>query len=823
MNTGESAFLLTWNPKHYSLVKRTGGADEAQPYSAGDETRWTCGSKQPKVGDTVYLVRVGEEPRGIVARGIVTRESYLDADWLEPEKQRQYIDFRFDDIRQTCEDGLLPMMMLEQLYPEQKWSPQSSGIAINQQYLEDLSQQWMASSGYHSIETLLFWIKGSISVQDWLEHYRETCNFLASLKGSDSIDEVALRKIWYEKSNGIANVGNGSLCKADFEKNQSLLEKLALDIIADPSPAMLETVYQIWNDEKEKGQFKRNNWAVINRVFAAVDPQHVISTVDSRSLQRIIMELKKQFLLPLSRSGNWVEDNHNLLNSLSPLLKRPWDSYELSTTLWGFDQKVSAPAQSSEQPLGIVAPNNPVDEESSPEVTEAMAGSNTIYYGPPGTGKTYHVVEAAVRAAEPEFTNFGNREYLKTTYDQLVKQGRIRFVTFHQSYSYEEFVEGLRANTDDTGQVSYAIESGIFKQVCEDAAISETGEAGQLEQALEQLISELREGEPVTLQTKTGKRIQVATHGTDSFRIIPEDSVYERIGKGYSVPFQHIFFTYRGLNKKKIYYPSYAKAILAYIQGKYSVPDYQPQQSPKVPTPFVLIIDEINRGNISKIFGELITLVEPSKRAGQPEGLSVVLPYSKDSFSVPSNLHIIGTMNTADRSLAMMDTALRRRFDFREMMPDYSLLDSEEVGNINLGYLLRTMNERIEYLYDREHTLGHAFFMPVTELESEDERFQMLSSVFANKVLPLLEEYFFEDWEKIRLVLGDNQKQDKKLHFVVRSETSPHVLFGSQFDNQSVGESVRYKVNTAAFDNPEAYRLIAGKPAINTGTAIENE
>ena len=192
-----------------------------------------------------------------------------------------------------------------------------------------------------------------------------------------------------------------------------------------------------------------------------------------------------------------------------------------------------------------------------------------------------------------------------------------------------------------------------------------------------------------------------------------------------------------------------------------------------------MIIDEINRGNISKIFGELITLIEPSKRAGQPEALSVMLPYSKDSFSVPSNLHIIGTMNTADRSLAMMDTALRRRFDFREMMPDYSLLDSEEVGSINLGYLLRTMNERIEYLYDREHTLGHAFFMPVTELESEDERFQMLSSVFANKVLPLLEEYFFEDWEKIRLVLGDNQKQDKKLHFCrsLRSQSPCFVWF----------------------------------------------
>lgn len=639
MNVDQPAYLLTWNPKYYSLVKSVEGGDQEQPYAIGDEIRWTCSSKQPRLGDTVYLIRLGEEPRGLVGKGVVTKESFDDADWRDPEKQRQYIQFRFEDIRLDSEDGLIPMMMLERVYPQQKWSPQSSGISIKQEYIADLAELWAASRGLHSSETVL----------------------------------------------------------------------------------------------------------------------------------------------------------------------------------------LATPRQDPEKPTDTRTTFNSIKEEEMAETVELTVGSNTIFYGPPGTGKTYHVVEAAVRVAEPEFTDFGNREYLKTTYDLLVKQGRIRFVTFHQSYSYEEFVEGLRANTDGTGQVSYAIESGIFKQICAEAAIGETGAAGQLEQALEQLISELREGDPITLQTKTGKRIQVAIHGTESFRITPEDSVYEHIGKGYSVPFQHILFTYRGLNKEKIYYPSYAKAILTYIQDKYSVPDFQPQQRFEASVPFVLIIDEINRGNISKIFGELITLIEPSKRAGQPEALSVMLPYSKDSFSVPSNLHILGTMNTADRSLAMMDTALRRRFDFCEMMPDYSLLDSEAVGSINLGHLLRTMNERIEYLYDREHTLGHAFFMPVTELESEDERFQMLSSVFAKKVLPLLEEYFFEDWEKIRLVLGDNQKQDKKLHFVVRSETSPHALFGSQFDDQSVGESVRYKVNAAAFDNPEAYRLIAGKPAINTGTAIENE
>lgn len=823
MNVDQPAYLLTWNPKHYSLLKSVEGGDQEQPYVIGDEIRWTCSSKQPGLGDTVYLIRLGEEPRGLVGKGTVTKESFDDADWLDPEKQRQYIQFRFDDIRLDCEDGLIPMMMLERAYSGQKWSPQSSGISIKQEYIADLAELWATSRGFHSIETVLLWLQKAKDVQGWLKSYRAICALLASLQGSSSVDGGSLKKIWYEKANGIASVGNGFLYKADFENNQTLLEKLTLDIIADPSPAMLESVYQTWKDEEAKGQFKRNNWAVINRVFAAVDPKNLTSTVDSGKLGRILTGLNKQFKQPLTRSGNWVKDNHNLLNTLKPLLKNDWDTYELNTSLWLLYEQIATPLQVPELPTDTKTKFNSIKEEEMAGAVELTVGSNTIFYGPPGTGKTYHVVEAAVRAAGPEFTDFGNREYLKTTYDQLVKQGRIRFVTFHQSYSYEEFVEGLRANTDDTGQISYVIESGIFKQVCEDAAIGETGEAGQLEQALEQLISELREGEPITLQTKTGKRIQVAIHGTDSFRITPEDSVYEHIGKGYSVPFQHILFTYRDMNKKKIYYPSYAKAILAYIQGKYSVPDYQPQPIPRAPVPFVLIIDEINRGNISKIFGELITLIEPSKRAGQSEALSVMLPYSKDSFSVPSNLHIIGTLNTADRSLAMMDTALRRRFDFREMMPDYSLLDSEEVGSINLGHLLRTMNERIEYLYDREHTLGHAFFIPVTELESEDERFQMLSSVFANKVLPLLEEYFFEDWEKIRLVLGDNQKQDKKLQFVVRSETSPHALFGSQFDDQSVGKSVRYKVNAAAFDNPEAYRLIAGKPAINTGTVIENE
>ncbi|WP_281189368.1 McrB family protein [Vibrio diabolicus] len=298
-----------------------------------------------------------------------------------------------------------------------------------------------------------------------------------------------------------------------------------------------------------------------------------------------------------------------------------------------------------------------VVEEGDNYATQIPSAINQILYGPPGTGKTYHTIEASVKAAEPHFS-WPSREELKVEYERLVKEKRIRFVTFHQSYGYEEFVEGLRAISNEDNQVEYPIQSGIFKQICEDA--------------------------------------------TDTEDLLKEQN-------------------------------------------------------------YVLVIDEINRGNISKIFGELITLIEPSKRKGEKEALELTLPHSGEAFSVPNNLHIIGTMNTADRSLAMMDTALRRRFDFIEMMPKPELLACEPVNGVDLQRLLEVLNQRIEILYDREHTLGHAFFMPVKELAlagKQEQAFEELVLVFKNKVIPLLEEYFFEDWSKIRLVLADNQKPE---------------------------------------------------------------
>ena len=216
----------------------------------------------------------------------------------------------------------------------------------------------------------------------------------------------------------------------------------------------------------------------------------------------------------------------------------------------------------------------------------------------------------------------------------------------------------------------------------------------------------------------------------------------------------------------------------------------------------VFIIDEINRGNISKIFGELITLIESSKRIGQPEGMRAKLPYSQQLFGVPDNVYIIGTMNTADRSIATIDTALRRRFRFKEMMPDADVLKGISVEDISVSEMLARMNKRISVLYDREHTIGHAYFIPLRD----NPTIEQLAEIFENAIVPLLQEYFYEDYEKIRLVLGDNKKENKEEQFIVVVENDYNELFGST--DIGFDDSVTYEINRAAFDNIEAYRSI---------------
>ena len=422
---------------------------------------------------------------------------------------------------------------------------------------------------------------------------------------------------------------------------------------------------------------------------------------------------------------------------------------------------------------------------------------NQILYGPPGTGKTYRTVQLAVDAADPDFLANGItkdeiRKAYKKRYDALVKEQRIRFVTFHQSYGYEEFVEGLSAKTEGS-QLTYFEKDGVFKAICDDAKahitvadISVKSEFDQRWQKFSSALSDSDSGIKIhTLSKKTFFTVTDLTNNTIRFDKSKGDSVHTLSVKTLEAIYKKEKAIKGGLQPYYLALVEHLKLIAVSPEK-----DIEPKN-------FVLVIDEINRGNISKIFGELITLVEPSKRLGRPESLEVILPYSGDSFGVPDNLYIIGTMNTADRSLALMDTALRRRFDFIEMMPDYDALKDNNgsvynVSGVDLVELLVTLNERIAALYDREHMLGHAFFMPIVAAIKADEQQKAISELalcFQTKIIPLLAEYFFEDWEKIRLVLADNQKEEgvqliKKLP-VKHSSLFGNASFEDNFDRET--------------------------------------
>ncbi|MGY3370212.1 5-methylcytosine-specific restriction protein B [Bradyrhizobium sp. GM2.4] len=628
---------------------------------------------------------------------------------------------------------------------------------------------------------------------------------------------------------------------------------------------------------------------------------------------------------------------------------------------------------------------------------------NQILYGPPGTGKTFAVIELALEILEPAYleANRSNRAALKRRFDELSSDGEVRFVTFHQSFSYEDFVEGLRADHDADGQIRYAVEDGIFKILCDTAAAKVTRQAaapvsiegrriwkmslgntqasdayiydeciennyillgygGDTEfggcksreevferskkagspdeqgsyaiTAVTNFLLKMKKGDLVVVSDGNTKFRAVAevtgdyrhiarepqgdgddkygqcrdvrwlrvyspslpydqlirnqfsqmtlyelkSHSIDRTKLAgllssdsspvstgatatPTFQVGDTFGSGYEVVYASNDvvelikpnkkrlpigmslirdladcvragkLTVANIRQKEVFEKMPGSLLEPYLVNGYenilstlverylaspsrsSIPSTSPDSRPKV-----LIIDEINRGNVSKIFGELITLIEPSKRKGADEALEVILPYSKSRFSVPANVHIIGTMNTSDRSLTSLDIALRRRFHFREMLPRPELLSAIELQGLNIGQMLSVMNERIEVLLDRDHRLGHAYFLPLVE----DRSVELLSSIFRQQIIPLLQEYFFDDWERIQMVLNDPRKATE-YRFLHKPDVNISALFG---DDVSVAErSGRWIINDLAFGRIEAYLGIVDHDLKPAALATERE
>lgn len=638
----------------------------------------------------------------------------------------------------------------------------------------------------------------------WEQRYREFTTLLqqTSTFAEPETDDL-VKRLCYERDNGIASIRQGVPSLAEYQQSLPLLRELTERVRQQPNEVTYQYVGTALQQAKKIGQLKRMYWSLRNRVFAAFSPENYTSTVDENAFNKTAEFLNQRFHLGLVLTGNWLQKNYELkqaIHAQSP----DTDPYYVNMAIWHIYELLRE--RDNEQKQEKVASSEPIENKTIPH-----SPTNVIFFGPPGTGKTFrlqqkmkeytsHAVPADREAwLDSRLESLNWMQVITLVLLDLGKLAKVRQIIEHMWFQRKALLNGRNGNLSNTAWKAlqaYTIPESLtvdYKNRREPAVFDKTDNSewflvdSQLEQVedLLALYAELKRG------PKSAEAIQ-------RFAVVTfhQSYGYEEFIEGMRA---------RSDESGNISYPIEPGIFMRLCQRANADPAHR----------YAIFIDEINRGNISKIFGELISLIEVDKRAGMPNAMSLQLSYSGDYFSVPANVDIIGAMNTADRSLALLDTALRRRFDFVEMMPDLSLLSGAKVKGIELESLLEKLNSRIEALYDREHTLGHAFFMPVKNaLDTGDEEtaFKQLKIAFQKKIIPLLQEYFFDDWNKIRLVLADNQKQDDNQQFVIEKTDDLDTLFGNnhglrRHDQQSTTYELK-DLDQGVWNMPKAYRSI---------------
>ena len=734
----KKAYLLTWNPENWNWPDYKEKVKVIKEGKTFIES-WTSSSKQPKVGDQVFLLK---NKVGIIGHGHVEKASY-DAPHYNSEKAQEglttnHIDVKFDWLMDEIENNYIPIDLLESVFSKQTWRPQSSGIEIKEEYINDLENV------YRQVKLIPNSRIDFDALNNFLENYcrrrysdpEKAENQKAEMEEIKKVGQVAysafnrygkfieklLPGFKMKKSNSWQNSGN--LMKyfwIEYKKEgyEDLAHSISISMNAYPEYNKRKGVTLSVRVEAKDSQCKKDSVFSEKEVYKIHNSilDFPIKKTDNLYYQASVKPKERKLF---KKFGNDAGEVHKELDQLEKvqIVKEIIGMYEEQNTPDILMQTVQAIAELTPYYEHIleVRENRIKEKEDSlmineePETTyiENQSGNtfvkNSILYGPPGTGKTYYTAYYSVAICD----DLSIEELEKKSYGEVIerfntlkKEGRIAFTTFHQSYGYEEFIEGIRpvmAGEEEKKSIEYEIVPGVFKKFCDEAALVDD-------------------------------------------------------------------------------------------------------------EPYIFIIDEINRGNISKIFGELITLIEGTKRKGEREELSAFLPYSQEEFGVPKNVYILGTMNTADRSIALMDTALRRRFNFIEMMPDCRTIEDivirQNGKEVNIGNVLDIINRRIEFLFDREHTIGHAFF---TSLKNGDSNsIERLADIFKNSIIPLLQEYFYDDYERIRLVLGDNHKKDEQFQFIKKANILPKDLFGESIRLES---TALYSLNEDALGKIESYQGI---------------